>query len=226
MRLVLLGLPGAGKGTQGELLAETLQVPHISTGSIFRKEIEGQTELGKRAQAYIDRGELVPDELSIEIVTSRLGEGDCRKGFILDGFPRSVPQAKALDQALSALGLGLDSAINIRITENEAIRRIADRLVCQQCGSTYSRQWKEVAESGSCPECGGPLVQRPDDTEETARHRLRVYLEQTHPVVDYYRSRGILISVDGEQPVMQVFTTITNALQSDGGSCRSTGVGQ
>ncbi len=226
MRLVLLGLPGAGKGTQGDLLAESLNVPHISTGAIFRQEIEGETELGKRAQSFMDRGELVPDEVSVEIVKRRLGEPDCANGFILDGFPRSVPQAQALDLALPQLGVALEFAINIKISEAEAIRRISDRLVCSQCGATYSRKWEDIAQSSVCPECGGPLVQRADDTEDTAKNRLRVYLEQTHPVVAYYQSRGILVTVDGEQPVMQVFTGIIDAVKPGGVKNSSTGVGQ
>lgn len=223
MRLVLLGLPAAGKGTQGDLLSEHFGVPHISTGSMFRQAIESKTELGKRALSVIDRGELVPDDLAIEIVKHRLAAPDCRDGFILDGFPRTVPQAKALDSALPEMGVWLDTAIDIKITEDEAIRRIADRLVCRQCGGTYSRQWREVVESGVCKECGGPLVQRADDTVETARHRLRVYLEQTHPVVHYYRSRGILVSIDGLQSVDEVFRSIVKALEKGGGHQETTG---
>lgn len=226
MRLVLLGLPAAGKGTQGELLADHFNVPHISTGGIFRGEIESESDLGRQAKAFMDRGELVPDDLSIALVRVRLQAPDCSEGFILDGFPRSVPQAQALDRVLPELGIALDAAINIQITETEAIRRIADRLVCQQCGATYSRQWKEIVESGACRDCGGPLVQRADDTEETARNRLRVYLEQTHPVVDYYRSRGILISIDGQRPVNEVFEAIVAALADNGVWNPSTGVGR
>lgn len=212
MRLVLLGLPGAGKGTQGERLAETLRIPHISTGNIFRQAIQSETELGEKARRYIDRGELVPDAVAIEIVMERLGREDCEFGFILDGFPRTVPQAIALDEALPKLGIRLDKAINIRITEAEAIRRIADRLVCQQCGATYNRHTHRSKAAGVCDVCGGPLVQRPDDTVETARNRLKVYLEQTHPVVDYYGERGILYTVDGEQSIERVFREIMHAL--------------
>ena len=212
MRLVLLGLPGAGKGTQGERLAEEFKIPHISTGSIFRQAINSESELGKEARTYIDRGELVPDRLAIKIVMERLGRPDCTRGFILDGFPRTVPQAKALDDALPELGVRLDAAINIKITEGEAIRRIADRVVCQQCGATYNRQSKQTKAAGVCDVCGGPLVQRPDDTVETARNRLKVYLEQTHPVVGYYESRGILHTVDGERSIEEVFERIVASL--------------
>lgn len=212
MRLVLLGLPGAGKGTQGELLSEQLDVPHISTGAMFRAAISSDSTLGRKAKAYIDRGELVPDDLSIEIVKERLSRGDCERGFILDGFPRTVPQAEALDRALPALGTALDAAVNIRISEAEAVRRIAERMVCSQCGSTYNRSLHGVL-GGKCRECGGPLVQRPDDTVETAHNRLRVYMDQTHPVVSYYADRGLLVTVDGERPIEQVFEAIVTQLK-------------
>ena len=212
MRLVLMGLPGAGKGTQGELLSEKLDVPHISTGAMFRAAISSNSVLGMKAKAYIDRGELVPDDVSIEIVKERLSREDCARGFILDGFPRTVPQAVALDRVLPALGMALDAAVNIKISEAEAVRRIAERLVCSQCGSTYNRSM-HGALSGKCTECGGPLVQRPDDTVETAHNRLRVYMEQTHPVVNYYAEKGLLLSVDGERPIEQVFQGIMAQLE-------------
>ncbi len=225
MRLVLLGLPGAGKGTQGERLSGALNIPHISTGSIFRQAIQSNTELGQEARKFIDRGELVPDSLAIQIVMERLGRSDCAAGFILDGFPRTVPQAKALDEALPDLGVSLDGAVNIKITESEAIRRIADRLVCEQCGATYNRHTLRTKAAGVCDTCGGPLVQRPDDTVETARNRLKVYLEQTHPVVEYYEERGILHSVDGEQSIENVFERIMHSLGRRTAN-PSSGVGQ
>lgn len=225
MRLVLLGLPGAGKGTQGERLSEALHIPHISTGNIFRQAIQSETELGEEARRYIDRGELVPDGLAIEIVMERLGRKDCEHGFILDGFPRTVPQAKALDEALPTLRIRLDGAINIKITESEAIRRIADRVVCEQCGATYNRHTHRTRAAGVCDLCGGPLVQRPDDTVETARNRLKVYLEQTHPVVCYYEDRGILHTVDGEQSIERVFEQIMHSLGRRAAE-PSSGVGQ
>lgn len=219
VRLVLMGLPGAGKGTQGELLSEELHVPHISTGAMFRSAMQSASELGAKARAYIDRGQLVPDDVAIEIVKERLDRPDCVNGFILDGFPRTVPQAQELDKALPTLGVHLDAAINIEITEDEAVRRISDRLVCGQCGGTYNRQLLKVVNGpGECPECGGMLVQRPDDTVETAKNRLKVYLEQTHPVVDYYRSRQLLISVDGQQAIGDVFAEIRAKLRPIGES--------
>lgn len=217
MRLVLLGLPGAGKGTQGELLSENLGVPHISTGAMFRAAISSGSDLGQKAKVYIERGELVPDDVSIEIVKERLSRDDCAGGFILDGFPRTVPQAVALDQVLPELGVGLDAAINIKISEAEAVRRIAERMVCAQCGATYNRSVHGRL-SGKCAECGGPLVQRPDDTVEAAQNRLKVYMEQTHPVVDYYAERGLLLSVDGERSIERVFESIMEQLNEHRGA--------
>lgn len=221
MRVVLLGLPAAGKGTQGDLLSEQLGVPHISTGKMFREAIDSDTPLGVKVRSFMERGELVPDDLAIEIVVERLNRDDCAKGFILDGFPRTVPQAISLDRALPELGVSLQAGVNIAISEEEAIRRIADRLVCRQCEATYNR--KLHAGLDACEECGGPLVHREDDTEETARNRLRVYLEQTHPVVGYYRDRGILATVDGERPIQAVFHSILGELRK-AGVLKSTGV--
>lgn len=212
MRLVLLGLPGAGKGTQGELLARKYGVPHISTGAIFRDAINANNSLGERARAVIDRGELVPDDLAGEIILVRLSEEDCADGFILDGFPRTVPQAEALDLALPTLGIEIDAAVNIRISEGEAIKRIAGRLICSQCGATYNRKLHPAKDAGVCDLCQGPLVQRPDDTEETARNRLRIYLEQTHPVVTYYEGRSVLLPVEGEGRIEDVFQLIETDL--------------
>lgn len=216
MRLVLLGLPGAGKGTQGDLLSARLGIPHISTGAIFRAAIDSNTAIGEKARAVINRGELVPDEMAAEIVMERLRHGDCSDGFILDGFPRTVPQAVILDEALPSLGVKIDAAVNIEITADEAIKRISGRLVCSQCGATYNRKLHPAKDSGICDECKGPLVQRPDDTEETARNRLRIYLEQTHPVVAYYESRGTLLSVMGEGPIQSVFESILSGLHKMG----------
>ena len=214
MRLVLLGLPGAGKGTQGELLSEELDVPHISTGAMFREAIKAGGPLGETARAYIERGELVPDEVSIEIVKERLSQPDCEQGFILDGFPRTVPQAVALDRTLPTLGMELDAAVNIEITEAEAVRRISERMICSQCGATYNRAIHTVSQSDRCLECGGLLIRRPDDTVETARNRLAIYMEQTHPVVHYYAERGMLLTVDGERPIEEVFAAILSQLKA------------
>jgi adenylate kinase len=206
MRLVMLGLPAAGKGTHGKLLAQRFAIPHISTGSMFRAAMQLDNDLGRRAKWYIDRGELVPDGLAAEIVKERLSQGDCRHGFILDGFPRTVTQAEDLDAALRSIRMAVDAAINIQISEEEAIRRIANRRVCGQCGSTGNPG------ATACEQCGGPLVQRPDDTPEVARHRLQVYLVQTQPVVDYYREQGRLVPVNGLQPIENVFMQICQRL--------------
>lgn len=204
MRLTMLGLPGAGKGTQGILLADRYKIPHISTGSMFRAAIQSGTPMGKLAKTYIDRGHLVPDDVAIEIVKARLAMDDCQQGYILDGFPRTVPQAKVLDEALVQSDQVLDAAINIRISDAEAILRISHRRVCAQCGATYYRRYLKERQTESCEVCGGELVQRADDNEETARERLAVYLEQTHPVVSYYEGCGRLIAVDGEQEIETV----------------------
>ncbi len=209
MRLVMLGLPAAGKGTQGKLLSERYGIPHISTGSMFRDAMSANTLLGQQTRRYIDAGELVPDTVAIAIVKERLRQDDCRGGFILDGFPRTVQQAESLEAALREINMGIAAAVNIQISEAESIRRIANRLVCSQCGAT-----SRMADGGpaACDECGGPLVQRPDDTEETARNRLLVYLAQTQPVVDYYRRRGNLVPVNGLQPIEKVFWQIVQRL--------------
>lgn len=206
MRLVMLGLPAAGKGTQGKLLSEKFLIPHVSTGSMFRAAMQLENDLGRRAKWYIGRGELVPDGLAADIVKERIGREDCKNGFILDGFPRTVMQAKGLDKALHSMNMVIDAAINIQISEAEAIRRIANRRVCGQCGSTGSPG------AEACGECGGPLVQRPDDTPEVARHRLEVYLAQTQPVVDYYRAQGNLVPANGLQPIEDVFAQICRRL--------------
>lgn len=212
MRLTMLGLPGAGKGTQGILLAERYNIPHISTGSMFRAAIKSATPMGKLAQSYIDRGHLVPDNVAIEIVKDRLGMKDCSEGYILDGFPRTVPQAIALDKALADWDQTLEAAINIRISDAEAIVRIADRRICAQCGATYYHRYLTESGMDSCEVCGGDLIQRADDNEETARNRLAVYLEQTHPVVSYYQEHDRLITVNGEQEIDKVFRDLLQML--------------
>lgn len=212
MRLTMLGRPGAGKGTQGVLLAERFNIPHISTGSMFREAIRSGTPMGELAKTYIDRGHLVPDHVAIEIVKSRLSMDDCSRGYILDGFPRTVLQAQELDEALYASGESLDAAIEIHISDDEAVMRIAHRWVCSECGATYFRRYPLGKPISECEKCGAPLTQREDDTEETARERLAVYLEQTDPVVSYYEERGRLVSVDGEQVIEQVFRDTVEAL--------------
>lgn len=224
MRLIMLGLPAAGKGTQAKLLEERFGVPHISTGEMFREAIRSANDVGHEAKKYIDRGELVPDPVAIEIVKQRLQKPDCRNGYILDGFPRTVPQAKSLDHAVAEMGKPIEAAINIKISDEEAIRRIAQRRVCAQCGATYQGDQLAQDEPPRCNNCGGPLVQRADDNEETARNRLKVYLQQTHPLMDYYEERAILLTVDGEQEIEAVFEECVKGLIQIGVVSRSSGV--
>lgn len=207
MRLVMLGPPAAGKGTQGQLLCDRYGIPHISTGSMFRASIQSGSAVGKQAHQYLERGELVPDAIAVEVVKERLQQADCQAGFVLDGFPRTVQQAESLDMALKAMRTELDAVINIHITAAESINRIAHRRICAQCGVTA-----RANESDTCRDCGGSLVQRPDDTPDTARNRLTVYLKQTEPVIDYYRSHGRLIMVDGMQSEEQVFASMVAQL--------------
>lgn len=223
MRIVLIGLPGAGKGTQGILLSERCGVPHISTGSIFRLAKASGSELGREAARYIDRGELVPDELATAIVAERLRMDDCRNGFILDGFPRTVNQARALDSTLSS-DSPLSAVVDICITEETAVRRIAERRFCQRCGATYHRTYLPAKGDGVCDECGGPLGRRADDTVETAKRRLKIFEEETAPVIDYYRDRGMLVTVNGEQGVEEVQKEIIAKLRRAGVRCESYGV--
>lgn len=224
MRLIMLGLPAAGKGTQGTRLGETFGVPHISTGSMFREAIGSDTPVGREARKYIDRGELVPDQVAIEIVRQRITQSDCAPGYILDGFPRTVPQAVSLDRVLGELSQKVDAALNIQITEGEAIRRIAERRICAQCGAIYHKQYMLERDTTRCEVCGGPLVQRPDDNEATARNRLQVYLEQTHPLMAYYEQRGLLLSVDGEREIDAVYADLIAELVRAGVISGTSGV--
>lgn len=221
MHLVMLGPPAAGKGTQGKLLSSRYGIPHISTGSMFRASMHTENDLGQQVRQCMERGELVPDELAIIVVKERLRQPDCQQGFVLDGFPRTVPQANGLDSVLKRLGMELDTAISVVISEAESINRIANRRVCNQCGATSQVEMPGMV----CQECGGPLVQRPDDTPDTARNRLVVYLAQTEPVIAYYRNCGHLIAVDGERPVEQVFSDITRQLNLVGASTQNTVAG-
>lgn len=213
MRLVLLGLPGAGKGTQGERIAEKYGIPHISTGSIIRERIASGDSVGQEVDALISKGDLVPDGLVIKMVSERLSKPDCKKGWILDGFPRTVPQARALDLSLVKNGLDVQMAFDIRITQKEAIDRIAKRRMCSECGAVYHLEHYRAKGKGVCDSCGGDLYRRSDDTEETARKRLSVYMMQTHPVVHYYSLTGRLFSVDGVRAIQDVFVDIDHYLQ-------------
>ncbi len=212
MRILLMGPPGAGKGTQAEQLTEILNIPHISTGDMFRKAIKEQTELGKKAKAYMDKGELVPDEVTVGIVEDRIKEDDCADGFLLDGFPRTVNQADALGKMLGNLGIKLDSVINVEVPFEELIGRLAGRRICKSCGATYHMIFNPPEVEGVCDKCGGELYQRDDDTEETAKNRLEVYEKQTAPLLEYYENTGLLVSVNGNQSMEQVLKDILKVL--------------
>lgn len=212
MRLILLGPPGAGKGTQAVNIAAKYSIPHISTGDIFRKNIKEGTDLGIKAKEYMDKGLLVPDDLVVAIVKDRLTEKDCKEGFLLDGFPRTVMQADALDDALKELDYELDCVINIQVSKEELVDRAVGRRVCKDCGATYHIKFNPSNTEGKCDVCGGELIQRKDDTVETVTKRIEVYLEQTQPLIDYYGKKGILADIDGKQNIEKVFEDIVAAL--------------
>jgi adenylate kinase len=213
MRLILLGPPNAGKGTQAQSLIETYQIPQISTGDIFRANIKQETPLGKKAKSYLDQGLLVPDELVVEIVQDRLKQPDCLAGFLLDGFPRTVGQAEALERFLLDQQQILNKVINIQVAKEVLIERAVGRRVCQKCGATYHVSFKPTAKQGVCDVCGGEVIQRKDDQRETAEKRVRVYEQETAPLIDFYDSRNLLVTIDGEQPIDQVSVSIFNALK-------------
>jgi adenylate kinases len=212
MNIILLGPPGAGKGTQAQMLVNEFGIPHISTGDMFRAAIKQGTELGARAQAFMDAGQLVPDEVTIGIVEARLAQRGCASGFLLDGFPRTVPQAQALDQILKRLGLGLDAAVNIEAANEAIMTRMVGRRVCRQCGATYHLQFNAPREAGKCDQCGGELYQRSDDSEETVANRLEVYTRQTEPLLAYYQQSGLVLTINGNQDMLKVFGDIYNSL--------------
>ncbi len=197
MRLMVLGAPGAGKGTQAVILSKRLKIPHISTGDIFRSNIKNETPLGKLAKQYIDSGALVPDEVTIGIVKDRLTKPDCSNGFILDGFPRTIPQAESLDRMLDEMGQRLDMVINIEVDDDVIIRRLSGRRVCPECNTIYHVSTSEHAKQGICGNCGAKLIQREDDREETIINRLRTYHIQTEPLISYYKGKDILAEVGG-----------------------------
>ncbi len=196
MRIVLLGPPGAGKGTQAKAISKEIDVPHISTGDILRNEIKNGTELGKKAANFVESGKLVPDETIIEIIKSRIRSGELDRGFLMDGFPRNLKQAKMFSEMMEELNIKLDRVINIVVDENEVIRRLGNRRICSVCKSIFS-----IGDDGNnmkrCPKCGGLLLKRKDDSEDVIRHRLKVYESETKPLIDYYTDRGILVNVDG-----------------------------
>lgn len=212
LRTILLGPPGAGKGTQADKIVEKYQIPHISTGDIFRENIKNGTELGKKAQEYMNKGELVPDDLVCEIATDRLLADDCKDGFLLDGFPRTVYQAEKLDEFLEAHGQKLDKVIDLEVGEDVLIARLTGRRVCKSCGASYHIVNIPPKVEGICDKCGGPLFQRADDNVETAKNRISVYNKETAPLVDYYEKAGCLAKIDGAAPLEESFANIVKAL--------------
>ena len=204
MRAILLGPPGAGKGTQAETIVNEFSIPHISTGDIFRKNIKEGTALGKKAKEFMDQGKLVPDDLTVELVKDRLLQDDCKNGFLLDGFPRTIYQADALEDALKSMGKALDYVINIMVRKELLVERAVGRRICKDCGQTYHMSFNKPSKEGVCDNCGGVLLQRKDDTEETVENRINVYQEQTEPLIDYYTQKGIIVNIDGEKPIARV----------------------
>ncbi len=212
MKLILLGPPGAGKGTQASEIVKKYNVPHISTGDIFRKNIKEGTQLGLKAKEYMDKGLLVPDELVVEIVKDRLLEDDCKSGFLLDGFPRTVVQAQALDKVLTESNMNLDKVINIQVDKTVLVDRAVGRRICKNCGATFHIKYNPSKVDGKCDVCQGDLYQRADDNEETVSKRIQVYLDQTEPLIGYYTEQSIISTIDGQQSIDKVFQNIALAL--------------
>lgn len=212
MKIVMLGAPGAGKGTQAKMIADKYQIPHISTGDIFRANISNGTELGKKAKTYMDQGLLVPDELVVDLVVDRVQQDDCKKGYILDGFPRTIPQAEALTEALKKLGEKVDFAINVEVPDENIVKRMSGRRACVSCGSTYHIVYNPTKVEGVCDKCGNELILREDDKPETVKKRLDVYHEQTQPLIEYYTNEGVLVEIDGTKDMKDVFSAIVDIL--------------
>ncbi len=212
MNIVFLGPPGAGKGTQAKKIAEKYGIPQISTGDMFREHLSKGTELGQKAKEYMDKGQLVPDEIVLGMVEERLKQPDCDKGFILDGFPRTVPQAEALDKLLEKMGKKIDYAICIDVPDEELVKRLTGRRTCKKCGMMYHVIFKPPKEEGKCDVCGGELYQRADDNEETVRNRLKVYHEQTEPIIQFYEKKGVLHRIDGMGSIDEIFERIVQVL--------------
>ena len=212
MKIVMLGAPGAGKGTQAKMIAAKYQIPHISTGDIFRANIKNGTELGKKAKSYMDQGLLVPDELTVDLVIDRLEQDDCKNGYILVGFPRTIPQAEALDAALAKLGEKMDYAIDVDVPDENIVSRMSGRRACTGCGATYHIVYNPSKKGECCEVCGEKLILRDDDKPETVQKRLNVYHEQTQPLIDYYTKQSILRTVDGTQDMNDVFAEIVKIL--------------
>ena len=208
MKLILLGAPGAGKGTQAEIISETYKIPTISTGNIIRAALKNGTEMGLKAKAYTEKGELVPDEIVIGIIKERLSEDDCKNGFILDGFPRTIPQAEALDN----MNISIDAALSIEVADEEIVKRMSGRRVCEKCGASYHTEFKKPEKEGICNSCGGNLVIRKDDEPETVLNRLNVFHDQTEPLKDYYNSKEKLLLVEGQDDVKDTTALVLKAL--------------
>ncbi len=212
MKIIMLGAPGAGKGTQAKQIAAKYSIPHISTGDIFRANIKNGTELGKKAKEYMDQGALVPDELTCDLVMDRIQEDDCKNGFVLDGFPRTIPQAEALTNALAKIGEKMEYAIDVDVPDENIVNRMGGRRACVNCGATYHLVSIPPKKEGICDTCGSELILRDDDKPETVQKRLTVYHDQTQPLIDYYKGQGILHTVDGTVPMEEVFANIVALL--------------
>ena len=214
MKIIMLGAPGAGKGTQAQMIADKFNIPHISTGDIFRANIKNGTELGKKAKEFMDKGQLVPDELTVQLLLDRVAKDDCKNGYVLDGFPRTIPQADVLDSELTKLGDKVDFAINVDVPDENIVRRMSGRRACLKCGATYHIEHIPPKKEGICDKCGSELVQREDDKPETVQNRLSVYHEQTQPLIDYYDKKNILKTVDGTKDMQEVFSNIVGILNA------------
>ena len=212
MKIIMLGAPGAGKGTQAKRIADKYEIPHISTGDIFRANIKNGTELGKKAKEYMDQGLIVPDELTVNLVIDRVSNDDCKNGYVLDGFPRTIPQAEALDNALTARGEKIDFAVNVEVPDENIINRMSGRRACLTCGATYHTEFIKPKVEGICDNCGSTLVLRDDDKPETVKKRLDVYHDQTQPLIDYYSGKNVLAEVDGTKIMDDVFADIVKVL--------------
>ena len=212
MKIIMLGAPGAGKGTQADKICAKYNIPHISTGDIFRANIKNNTELGQKAKSYMDKGELVPDELVVDLVVDRIKADDCTNGYVLDGFPRTIPQAEALDAALAAINDTVEYAINVEVPDENIINRMSGRRACVACGATYHIVHIPTKVEGVCDKCGAELILRDDDKPETVKNRLNVYHEQTQPLIDYYTAKNVLHEVDGTKAMEDVFSSIVSIL--------------
>ena len=212
MKIIMLGAPGAGKGTQAKKIAEQYEIPHISTGDIFRANIKGGTELGMKAKSYMDQGQLGPDDVTIGMLLDRISQADCEGGYVLDGFPRTIPQAESLTEALKARGEKMDYAIDVDVPDEAIVTRMSGRRACLACGATYHIVYNPTRQEGICDACGEKLVLRDDDKPETVQKRLTVYHQQTQPLIEYYKNEGILHTVDGTKNLNEVFKDITDVL--------------